>query len=349
MVFFVVIASLVVALACAGVLYQSTGARRDLKRYGHLGRWIEIAHGSRLYVRLKGSGGPTVVFESGIAASSLNWSHIQERIAQSTQTVSYDRCGLGWSSASQLPRTPASVAAELHSMLKTARIEPPYILVGHSFGGLVMRRFALSYPNEVAGLVLVDPMRLEEWPPFNPSKQAMLDRGERLARIAIPIARLGIARLGVTSLLCRKDRIWERLARIGGDGAQHVMGRIAEEMGKMPREVWPIMAAYWSRPAFYAGVCRHLADVPKTVREMRFAAPIQEIPITVFTPASVEPLTQEQLGRIGDKVEQAIAPECAHWIHLDQPQMVIDAILRMADETRDEAAVLAGPRRGQDL
>jgi pimeloyl-ACP methyl ester carboxylesterase len=349
MVFFVVIASLVVALACAGVLYQSTGARRDLKRYGHLGRWIEIAHGSRLYVRLKGSGGPTVVFESGIAASSLNWSHIQERIAQSTQTVSYDRCGLGWSSASQLPRTPASVAAELHSMLKTARIEPPYILVGHSFGGLVMRRFALSYPNEVAGLVLVDPMRLEEWPPFNPSKQAMLDRGERLARIAIPIARLGIARLGVTSLLCRKDRIWERLARIGGDGAQHVMGRIAEEMGKMPREVWPIMAAYWSRPAFYAGVCRHLADVPKTVREMRFAAPIQEIPITVFTPAGVEPLTQEQIGRIGDKVEQAIAPRCAHWIHLDQPEMVIDAILRMADETRDEAAVLAGPRRGQDL
>jgi pimeloyl-ACP methyl ester carboxylesterase len=341
MVFFVVVASLAVALACAGVLYQWTGARRDLKRYGHLGRWIEIAHGSRLYARLKGSGGPTVVFESGIAASSLNWSHIQDQIAQSTQTVSYDRCGLGWSSMSQLPRTPASVAAELHSMLKTARIEPPYILAGHSFGGLVMRRFALSYPDEVAGLVLVDPMRLEEWPPFNPSKQAMLDRGQRLARIAIPIAWLGIARLGVTSLLCREDRIWQRLARIGGDGAQHVMGRIAEEMGKMPREVWPIIAAYWSRPEFYAGVCRHLEDVPKTVREMRFAAPILRIPVTVFTPAGAEPLTPEQLGRIGDSVEQVIAPECAHWIHLDQPEMVIDAILKMVETASPKTVSMA--------
>ena len=73
--------------------------------------------------------------------------------------------------------TPGNIAAELHELLDGAGIKPPYILVGHSFGGLVMRRFALMYPEEVASVMLIDPMRCEEWPPLDPTKQAMIDRG----------------------------------------------------------------------------------------------------------------------------------------------------------------------------
>ena len=178
---------------------------------------------------------PTVLFEAGIAATNLNWFHIQETVSRFTGTASYDRGGLGWSSPCRTARTPGNIAVELHDMLQCAGIKPPYILVGHSFGGLVMRRFALLYPEEVASMLLVDPMRCEEWPPLNPSKQAEIDRGKKLSRIAIPIARIGLARLAVTSLLCRSGRIAERLAGAAGNGGRHVLGRVTDEVGKMPQ------------------------------------------------------------------------------------------------------------------
>jgi pimeloyl-ACP methyl ester carboxylesterase len=324
-----IIAGLIAALVGTGVLYQWIGARLDRRRYSGHGRWVDIGEGQRLYVRERGSGGPTVIFEAGIAATNLNWFHIQERVARFTGTASYDRGGLGWSSPCRTARTPANVAAELHAMLESAQIKPPYVLVGHSFGGLVMRRFALLYPGEVASLVLVDPMRCDEWPPVDPSKQSQLDRGKRLSRFAIPIARVGLARLAVTSLLCRGGGFSRGLAGAAGEGAQHVLGRVSKEVGKMPREVWPMVAAHWSRPGFYLGMNRHVAAVPATVREMKDAEPIREIPVLVLTPEQANPLSATCLRKIGDNVEQVIVPKSAHWIHLDQPDVVVDSIRGM--------------------
>jgi pimeloyl-ACP methyl ester carboxylesterase len=314
------------ALAAAGFLYQWAGGRRDRARYASQGRWIDIGGRRRLYVLEKGSGGPTVLFEAGIAATNLNWFHIQETVSRFTGTASYDRGGLGWSSPCRTARTPANIAAELHSMLQSAGIKPPYVLVGHSFGGLVMRRFTLLYPEEVSSVVLVDPMRCDEWPPMDPSKQAELDRGKRLSRIAIPIARFGLARLALTSLFCRSGRLTRGLAGAAGGGGRHVLDRVTKEVGKMPREVWPIVAAHWSRPGFYAGMRSHVMAVPDTVREMRNADPIHEIPVLVLTPGGAKPLSDECLRRIGDNVRQVIAPASNHWIHLDEPELVIDSI-----------------------
>jgi pimeloyl-ACP methyl ester carboxylesterase len=249
---------LALALVSAGFLYQWLGARQDRMRYAGDGRFVDIGEGCRLYLFEKGSGGPTVLFESGIAATNLNWSHIQETVAQFTHTASYDRAGLGWSSRASSPRTPGNIAMELHAMLQRAGIRPPYVLVGHSFGGLVMRRYALLYPAEVAGVVLIDPMRPEEWPPLDPGKQATVDRGTRMATYGVPIARLGLARLAVTSLLCRSGRLSGFLAGAAGDGGRHVLDRIKGEVCKMPREVWPSVAAHWSRPAFYVGMSGHV-------------------------------------------------------------------------------------------
>src|ERR1039457_1985270 len=167
------------ALVVAGVLYQWLGARYDRRRFTRAGRWIDIGDRRRLYLLEKGSGEATVLFESGIAATNLNWFHIQEKVSQFANTASYDRSGLGWSSPCRTARTPSNIAVELHKLLSGARIDPPYILVGHSFGGLVMRKFALLYPDEVTSIILVDPMRCEEWPPLDPTKQAFLDRGTR--------------------------------------------------------------------------------------------------------------------------------------------------------------------------
>ena len=320
---------LIAALVAAGFLYQYLGAHKDRRLYAAEGRWIDIGAGQRLYLLEKGSGEATVLFEAGIAATNLNWFHVQEAVSQFAATASYDRGGLGWSSPSRTPRTPGNLAAELHELLWGAGLKPPFILVGHSFGGLVMRRFALMYPEEVVGIVLVDPMRCEEWPPLLPAKQATLDRGCKLSGFAIPIARLGLARLAVTSLLCRSGRIAYQMAGAAGEGGLHVLGRIKAEVGKMPREVWPIVAAHWSRPSYYAGMRSHIAAVPDTVREMQDAEPIRGIPVLLLTPGKSSPLSDDCLQKIGDTVRQMIAPESAHWVHLDEPELVIQSIREM--------------------
>jgi pimeloyl-ACP methyl ester carboxylesterase len=326
---FLLVFCFLATLLIGGFLYQCIGGGLDRQRYTVPGRWVEIERGRRLYVVERGSGGPAVLFEAGIAATNLNWHHIQETVSSFTSTASYDRSGLGWSSPCCTVRTPRNITAELHTMLQSAGIKPPYILVGHSFGGLVVRRYAATYPEDVAGVVLIDPMRCEDWPPLNPAKQSMIDRGKRLCRYAIPIAQFGLARLAITSLLCRSERILGHLANATGNGGRYVLKRVTEEVGKMPREVWPIVAAHWSRPSYYVGMHRHVEAVPETVREMQDAGPIREIPVLVLTPGKSTPLSDQCLNQIGDNVRQVIAMASAHWIHLDEPELVVDLIREM--------------------
>jgi pimeloyl-ACP methyl ester carboxylesterase len=326
-----------VGLIVAGLLYQRIGAWRDRRHFTNSGRWVE-ANGCAFYVVEKGQGGPTVVFESGIAASHLNWHCIQNAVSGFARTVSYDRPGLGWSNACATARTPSNIAAELHQLLQRAGVNPPYVLVGHSFGGFVMRRFALTYPYDVSSVVLVDPMRCDEWPPVNQAAQTTVNRAVRLCGFAIPIAQLGIARLAVTSLLCRSGRASRWLTRAGGDGAKHVMGRVRQEIGKMPREAWPIVAAHWSRPDFYAGVRAYVGAVPGAVHEMLAADPIRSIPVVVLTPDSSTPLSVEALSQIADNIRQVTVPDSAHWVHLDQPQAVIEIIRCAVESAATKAA-----------
>jgi pimeloyl-ACP methyl ester carboxylesterase len=333
---------IVAAGISAGFLYQLVGAHRDRLRFAGDGRLVKIGHGHSLYVLEKGSGGPTVVFEAGIAATHLNWFHIQETVSRFTGTASYDRSGLGWSSPCRTARTPGNIVVELHAMLQRAGIKPPYILVGHSFGGMVMRRYAQMYPEDVLSVLLVDPMRCEEWPPLNPGRQSEIDRGKRLSRYAVPIARFGLARLAITSLLCRSGRISGKLAGAAGNGGRHVLKRVTEEVGKMPRETWPMVAAHWSRPGYYKGMRSHVEAVPESVREMHFAEPIHDIPVLVLTPGKSTPLSAERLARIGDNVQQVIARASAHWIHLDEPDLVIESIREMVMAASVETVEAAG-------
>ena len=325
-------------LILTGFVYQCIGTHRDRIRYAGAGRWVSIGQGRRLYLLEQGSGGPTVIFEAGIGATNLNWRHIQKTVARFTGTASYDRSGLGFSSRCRTARTPGNIAAELHNLLEQAGIKPPYVLVGHSFGGLVMRRFALHYPEEVSGVVLVDPMRCEEWPPLDPTKQSQIDLGRRLIRYAQPIAVCGLTRLAVTSLFRRSKKLRGDLAGATVSGGRHVIERITNEVGKMPREVWPVVAAHWSRPSFYAGMRSHIESIPDTVREMHDADPIRDIPVTVLTPGGSKPLSDQCLSRIGDNVRQVIAPASEHWIHLDEPDLVIDSIQAMVASVTESVA-----------
>jgi pimeloyl-ACP methyl ester carboxylesterase len=110
----------------------------------------------QLHVQASGSGSPPVVLESGLGGMSSAWGWIQPEAAKFSRVVSYDRAGLGWSGPDPSPKTAALTAMRLHSVLLSSRIYPPYVLVGHSMGGLFIRVFANLYPDEVAGMVLLD-------------------------------------------------------------------------------------------------------------------------------------------------------------------------------------------------
>jgi len=113
--------------------------------------------GYKLFVSEAGVGMPAVVFESGMGEDVSTWNDVQPKVASFTRTVTYDRAGLDKSDPSPQPRTVENMTSELHALLHAAKVQPPYILVGHSLGGAIVQLFAHNYPGEVAGLVFVDP------------------------------------------------------------------------------------------------------------------------------------------------------------------------------------------------
>src|ERR1700678_1413310 len=123
--------------------------------YAQAGQLVDVG-GFRLNLYCTGSGSPTVVFDSGWEDWAPAWSTVQPQIARWTRACSYDRAGAGFSDPGPMPRTSMRIAEELHTALRNAGIDAPYILVGSAFGGDNVRTFADLYMNEVAGMVMDD-------------------------------------------------------------------------------------------------------------------------------------------------------------------------------------------------
>lgn len=134
---------------------------RDLP-YTHAQQLVDIDHGRRLNLYCVGQGSPTVVFDAGLGGNTASWDTIQPEIGQQTRACAYDRAGLGFSDPATRPGTSANIVDDLHRLLVAAGIKPPYILVGHSYGGMNVRLYADDYPTEVVGMVLVDPSHEDE-------------------------------------------------------------------------------------------------------------------------------------------------------------------------------------------
>lgn len=113
--------------------------------------------GHGLHLLIGGQGSPAVIFEGGFGAGIASWSTVQRDVSAFAQTVSYDRAGLGQSDPGPKPRSAKQIATELHAALEKAGVKPPYVMVGHSFGGIYVRVFADMFPKEVVGMVLIDP------------------------------------------------------------------------------------------------------------------------------------------------------------------------------------------------
>ncbi len=186
------IVALIVGLGVVALLYEARTERDERRRFPPPGRLVDVG-GHRLHVHVMGEEqpGPTVIMDSGMVSFSSNWAWVQPELAKVVPAVAYDRAGLGWSDAGPKPRDAEQGAKELRRGLEHVGIGGPYVLAGHSYGGLPLRAFAAQYPEDVVGMVLVDSSHPDQWARFGVSSKA-LGFGSKVSSL---VARFGLFRL----------------------------------------------------------------------------------------------------------------------------------------------------------
>ena len=319
----------VAAVAVAGLLYQALGTARDRRKFAAPGA-LGAVGGHRLHYRCDGSGTPAVILEAGIAASSLTWSRVRPALAQSTQVFSYDRAGLAWSEGTSGARSMTALVTELDRLLKHAGVQPPYILVGHSFGGLVIRAFARFHPAKVAGLIFVDPLHPEEWCDPSPVQRHMLRGGIFLSRIGALLARLGVVRLCLALLSGGATAAPRRFSRLFGRQAAALLEHMVGEVQKLPPEVLPSVQAHWSNPKAFRGMWQHLAAMPEICADLASGSDeFGDVPVVVLSAGARDArwlAADVGLAQSSSNGRHVISSTSGHWVHLDDPELVIEAI-----------------------
>ncbi len=231
-----------------------------------LGRHYTV-DGRSLFLERSGSGGPAVVFLPGAGGVGLDWLNIHRRVAQWTTSVLYDRGGTGWSDRLELPRTATEVATELRDLLRVAGIPGPYVLVGHSLGGVYVRRFGQLFPDEVAGVLAADVVG-EEWDAHMPEKLRI-----RPAPVPGPL-QLRLQGLFIRLLLRKQLADWPiriRRALLAGHASLE----------------WNLIAA------------RERADMTTVIDEIRCGADAPDVPTIVLAALGTDPGMRLYYGRSG--------------------------------------------------
>ena len=272
------------------------------------GQLIDV-NGRDMHINCIGNKSPTIILDSGAGGFSLEWRNIQYSLAQYARVCAYDRAGYGWSDMGPLPRTTKRIVHELHTLLQNAGIHGPYIIVGHSFGGFTAQYFARYFDDEIAGLVLVDSSHEEQ-------VYRLPENGKDVVRRSLHQDR---------SNTVTKSILHEHFPEEEAAVAQQLMQR------------WSAMLTWREEMANYALSSRELRDVHH--------GPILEIPIVVLSRGKrVWPDTpygdameaawkelQNELNYMSHNSSHFIAENSGHVIHLDEPELVVDAIHDVLD------------------
>lgn len=303
------------------------------------GRLVSIGT-HRLHIHCAGAGAPAVVFDAALGASSLSWSLVHPGVARGTQACVYDRAGFGWSEGGPLPRTAGRIADELRTLLERAAVPSPYVLVGHSFGGLVVRLLAARHPPAVAGLVLIEPAIPEDWASPSAERRALIERGARLCELGDRAARLGIAR--VVARLVRAGalgpaRVMTRLVSGGGLGREDE--GILAPIWKLPPEARRVLGDMWSQPKFFRALGSQITHVCDSARQVLEETPASwgDLPLTVVsarTSAADRIRADESLARRSTRGRHVLADDSGHWVPLDAPHIVVKAVLDVVAQVR---------------
>lgn len=315
---------------CAGIVYERVGEQTDRRRLPQIGRSVDIG-GRSLNIYCSGDGAPAVIFDSGAGEPGYTWSAIQPEIAKLTRACWFDRAGYGWSDPGPFPRTSAAMSTDLHELLHRAGVPSPYVLVGHSLGGLNARVYNGMYPSDVAGMVLVDASHEDE-----PKRAPKFMLGHTLPRylwhpmyLAVEAAwRIGLVRLFTPA------------AGLPTDTATRTREEFVEALRRQPKSV-----------ATLAGD----ATAPESYAEAHAAGGLGDKPLIVLTRGKVEPLTanpttielqsaayeqiwmheiQPQLVRLSTQGRQVIVGNSGHMIPDEAPEAVIDAVREVVTQVR---------------
>jgi pimeloyl-ACP methyl ester carboxylesterase len=281
--------SLVVAVLVTGIIYEQIGRRRDRARFPQIGRSVDIG-GRSLNILCSGAGAPPVIFESGGQGPGLEWAAFQPEVATFTQACWYDRAGEGWSDLGPYPHTSNAIAKDLHELLKRAGVPAPYVLAGASFGGLNSRVYAGLYPDEVAGLVLIDSAHEDE-----------LQRAPKFY-------------LGRTS----PRLLWHPLAlAFQTAGFIGLVRLTSPALDKDPSQMTPdeIIMALRQRPKSFVGDISTGIVLPESYSEAASVTRVGEFPLIVLTASKPFDFGDAELNREAAAYQQV-------WIHEIQPKLV---------------------------
>ena len=252
------------ALPLVGAGWHRLATLRDQRRYPPPGELVAVGeHGNRLHLHTQGRqhrennpDTPVVVLDAGTPGFSAQWGWIQPAIAEFATVVSYDRPGLGWSDPRRgdTSQDPRDTAHRLHAALQKQGLPGPYLVVGHSYGGLTSRAFAAVYPDEISGLVLVDPSHPNQGGHPGGEKQPGGSMGFMVA-----LAHTGALRLGLAT------------------------GLFDSRIGALPERQADEAGAIFIRPGQWSAVQRELAAWNDIASLLESARPLGDLPLTVLT------------------------------------------------------------------
>ena len=338
------------AVLTALLLLSSVGALGQLtSQPTPPGKLIDLG-GYRLHLNCTGNKGPTVVLIAGAGDFSFDWSLVQPSIAQFARVCSYDRAGFAWSDPGPIPRTMKQEAFELHTLLSAAHIKGPYILVGHSLGGLVTRVYANQYPREVAGIVLIDSTHEDTTLMLNGKLAHMRDLAKTDPVPAVqtmksappkPVTKEDLdqfesnlksnpPKIGATFNKLPESiqamRLWflQQPPRAGGGG----MDFLAEEL----RDMYEARA----RTPYLLGNLPLVVLVPKA----GYGKPPRDIDADEWKRVNEEKRQQKiEFTNLSHNSKVIVAENSGHHIQLDEPQVVIDAVRLIVETSRQHKAL----------
>jgi pimeloyl-ACP methyl ester carboxylesterase len=311
-------------------LALTTRARARLRRqFPPDGQLVDIG-GYRLHLHVEGEGVPTVVLEAGAGGIGLTWELVRPAIAKVTRVVVYDRAGLGWSDPSPKPRTADVMAEELHTLLGNAGIPGPHILTGRSLGGPVARQFAAQYPEEVAGLVMVDSAHEQQVKHFPERLVKMVNSMKGMMGMMKLMSRLGLFALK-PNLISLGDN-----GKLSNELAAQMRGVIASSENHAETLNAETESVYGAQTQPVST----LGDLPLTVISHG------QLDANAVPPALGQEVRdqyerawqelQREITSLSTRGRHIVAERSGHNIIFDQPEIIIESILEMVKSTKNQ-------------
>lgn len=322
---------LIAFLLFSGISYQFLGSKLDEKKYPPPGQMIDVG-GYKMHLHCSGKRGPNVILDSGLGMDSTQWLLVQEKIAKFAHVCSYDRAGYRWSEASPYPRTSANIVRELHTLLANAKISPPYILVGHSFGGANVQLYAKTYPNEVAGLVLVDSAndKIFDYMPKEPHKNLM-EKCLSNRLVAVIASYFGVQRFVIhLPIFAKYINMFPDYAKetilANQSSTQQIKTKIEEEdhLKESMEQVKNANPYFKDLPLTVIAAGRSYHQNAKNEQWREYYQQLYE----------VWRYLQQDLAKRSTKGKLVIAENSDHMIPWHQPEIIAQAVQSMVDETK---------------